>query len=151
MFDPTFKVEHFLTALTILVAILVAYVAYNQFVLAKDKFKLDLFEKRFAIYQGVQSFLSDILRGANVTNERIVQFRQETQNSIYLFQDDIPIYLDQVANKAIELYVNGTKQKTSEVIRIQTELLSWFADQITGQNPRLIKNFSPYLKFQTWK
>ena len=53
-FDLTLKVEHVLTGLTIIVGLLVAYVAYNQFVLAREKRKLDLFEKSFAIYKGVQ-------------------------------------------------------------------------------------------------
>jgi hypothetical protein len=52
---------------------------------------------------------------------------------------------------AIELYINRIKSQTPEVIKNSTELLSWFADQITGQNPRLIENFSLYLKFKTWK
>jgi hypothetical protein len=77
--DLTFKVEHFLTGLTIIVGLLVAYAAYNQFVLAREKLKLDLFEKRYAIFKSLQSFLSDILREANVINERIVNFRTETQ------------------------------------------------------------------------
>jgi hypothetical protein len=95
--------------------------------------------------------LTDILRESNVINERIVKFRAETQDSIFLFEDDIPNYLDQVANKAIELYLSGTRPQSPEESRKNLELISWFADQITSQNPKLIEIFSPYLKFKTWK
>jgi hypothetical protein len=137
--------------MTIIIGILVAYIAYRQYLLANEKLKLDLFEKRFAIYRGLQSFLSDILRESRVTNDRIVQFRIETQDATFLFEDDIPNYLDQVAEKAIELLIKGTHQKTSDVIRNEFGLISWFALQITGQDSKLIQNFSPYLKFKTWK
>ena len=36
--------------LTILIAIFLPYVAYRQYRLDREKFKLDLFEKRFAVF-----------------------------------------------------------------------------------------------------
>jgi len=65
------KIEHFLTFLTIIVGILVAFIAYRQFVLVNEKFKLDLFEKRFAIYLGVESFLAYIIGGESGNEESI--------------------------------------------------------------------------------
>jgi hypothetical protein len=137
--------------LTIIIAIFVAFVGYLQFKLANEKFKLDLFEKRFDIYKSVESFLADILREANVTIERKTQLYKETQYAIFLFENDIIKYLEEIQKKASELYIINKKSLAEKEIDSETELLSWFTDQIIGQNPQLIEIFSPYLKFRTWK
>jgi len=74
----------------------------------------------------------------------------ETDDSVFLFEDDITNYLDEVADKAIKLYTLRDKQ-TPEDINQKTELLLWFDSQINRQNQGLIIVFAPYLKFKTWK
>jgi len=146
-FDLTIKIEHILTFLTVIVALLVAFVAYRQYNLANAKLKFDLFEKRFAIFMAVQSFLLDILSKANVTTDRRVQFLRETQYSAFLFEDDIIKFLKELDNKALEYYINKSKPQTPEVIRIGLEFYEWFE----REHKRLLEIFSQYLKFKTWK
>jgi hypothetical protein len=43
-----------LTLITAFTAVIVAIVAIQQFLLAKEKFKLDLFEKRYAVFKGTR-------------------------------------------------------------------------------------------------
>ena len=52
--------------LTILLAGFAAYIAFQQFRLGREKFKLDLFEKRFAVFDATRKFLSTILTEGNV-------------------------------------------------------------------------------------
>jgi hypothetical protein len=40
---------------TVVLATVAAYVAYRQYQLGREKFKLDLFEKRFAVFAGTPS------------------------------------------------------------------------------------------------
>ncbi len=154
-FDLTIKIEHILTSLTIIVAILVVFVAYLQFKLANEKLKLDLFEKRFAIYKGVQSFLTYIMTEGKLTNlDKLSQFRAETQNKVFLFKDDIVSYLKEIDQKALGLLTIGEEirdmpkgEQRSNLIKTKSELLRWLISQL----PELIGIFSPYLKFKTWK
>jgi hypothetical protein len=147
------KIEYFLTLLTIIVGILVAFIAYRQFILAKERFKLDLFEKRFAIYKGVQSLLSYILDQGNVTLDKIFQFRAETQDAPFLFNDDIPLYLKEIDKNAVELWSTNEQRTESKgeerasLAKRQEELML----SLTGKLPELQNIFSPYLKFKTWK
>lgn len=46
--------------LTLINAGIVPYMICQQFRLSKEKLKLDLFERRFAVYKGVQIFLTGI-------------------------------------------------------------------------------------------
>ncbi|MBI4190997.1 MAG: hypothetical protein HY525_10725 [Betaproteobacteria bacterium] len=42
--------------LTLLVAVFATYVAYRQYALGRERFKLDLFEKRFAVFAATRRF-----------------------------------------------------------------------------------------------
>jgi hypothetical protein len=148
------KIEYFLTLITIIVGFLVEFIAYRQFILAKDRFKLDLFEKRFAIYKGVQSLLSYILEKGNVTLDKIFQFRAETQDAPFLFNDDIPLYLKEIDKNALHLWSTTEQRKAkpqgnerSILAEKETELVK----SLIGKLPELQNIFSPYLKFKTWK
>jgi hypothetical protein len=132
----------------------VAYTAYNQYRIAQERFKLDLFDKRFSVYKGVQVFLKDILHKLKVDLSQIVQFREDTQDSVFLFGDDITEYLKKIDLKACELLGLQEERKNlpigeenSKKCKEQTELIRWFTDQL----PELKKIFSPYLRFKTWK
>jgi hypothetical protein len=60
------KTEYVLSGITLIIGTFVAYVGYQRYAINRERFKLDLFEKRFAVYKGVQVFLSYILREAKV-------------------------------------------------------------------------------------
>jgi len=64
----------------VLVAAAVAYIAYRQYSLAREKFKLDMFEKRFAVYKATQRFLTVILQDGKVDLEKLFDFRRDTQD-----------------------------------------------------------------------
>jgi hypothetical protein len=153
-FDLTIKVEHILAFLTFIIGGLVVFVARSQYLLARERFKLDLFEKRFAVYKGVQSFLTNIMRDAKVTIEILIQFRAKTQDSIFLFDDEITKYLKGVDEKALKFHEIAEELKDlpkgdqrSKLAKEHTKLLRWLFDQL----PKLKDIFSPYLKFKKWK
>jgi len=148
------EMEYLFTSLTILIGAFVAFIAYQQCRLSAEKFKLDLFEKRFSVYKGTQVFLSYILKEAKFELEQLFQFRADTQDAVFLFDEDITDYLKEIDSKALELW---SLQKTLEGVsrgeertrlcQKETELLTWLTDQL----PKLKEVFSPYLKFRTWK
>ena len=52
---------------TVLVAIFVACVSFQQYRINREKFKLDLFEKRFAVFAATRKLLSIVLRDAKLS------------------------------------------------------------------------------------
>lgn len=71
--------EIYISTIMVLVAAIVAWTNYQQHLLTKEKFKLDLFEKRFAVYKGVQRFLTHILLKAKIELDKLDEFRGDTQ------------------------------------------------------------------------
>jgi hypothetical protein len=143
------NMQLFLTILTIIIATFVAYVAYVQFKLANEKFKLDLFEKRFAIYKEVESFLQKNM--PNITSEEALNFFYNTKAAIFLFEDDIADYLNEIFKNALELEKIRIENPSGPFPSSYNELWKWFVDQLAAKPSPLIEKFSPYLKLKTWK
>ena len=61
-----------------LIALLLAgfagYVTYQQFKLGREKFKLDLFEKRFSVFAAVRKFLSQLATEGQVSIVQVLRF-----------------------------------------------------------------------------
>ena len=145
--------EYIFTTITIMIGLFVAYTAYNQYRLSKEKFKLDMFDKRYGVYKNTYVFLIKI-RDTKIEMEDILEFKAGTQDSVFLFKEDIPDYLKNINNKAFELWgihksLDGVPkgEERSKMCRKITELSGWLRSQL----PELKNIFAPYLKFKTWK
>jgi hypothetical protein len=148
------KVEYVQWLLTFLIGIFVAFVGYQQYRVSKERFKLDLFEKRFSVYKGIQVFLTHILTNAKFEMADLFKFRADTQDAIFLFGEDVINYISLIDKKALEFgslsqELEGIPkgEERSKACEEKTRLLMWLIDQL----PRLKDVFSPYLKFKTWK
>lgn len=144
---------HF-TAIATLVAIIVASTGYQQHLLAREKLKFDLFEKRFSIYKGVQRFLSVILSNATYSMDDLFEFRRSTQDGTFLFRKDIPAYISEIDSKALKFKSTAEQlkdipkgDKRNELVQANMQLLT----ELTDELPRLKEVFAPYLRFDKWK
>lgn len=143
-----------------LIAALVAFIAIQQYLLAREKFKLDLFEKRFAIFKATETFIGLITMARNSSQNDFSdwhrQFSVQTQAASFLFDEEISNFIDDLARKGNRVTVayglkNEPNANTDPAIvealkdarQIQNEFFS-----IQGQ---LKNRFSPYLKFKNWK
>ena len=78
-------ITYVLICCNLLIAGAVALIAYRQYRLAGERFKLDMFEKRFAVYKAAQRFLTVIFRDAKVDLDKLFDFRRDTQDATFLF------------------------------------------------------------------
>jgi hypothetical protein len=148
------KPEYIFATLTLMIGVFVAYTGYNQYLLSKGRFKLDLFDKRFSVYKVAQVFLINIRDKTKIDMDQILKFKADTQDSVFLFDEDISNYLKTIGNKALELLevhenLDGVPkgEDRSEMCRKQTDLRHWLISQL----PELKNKFAPYLEFKTWK
>lgn len=124
--------QYFLTACSLIIALIVAIVAVQQLLLSRQRFKLDLFEKRYNVYKATQDFLENIRTDYKVEMDDIIKFRASTQDSVFLFQEDIPNYLKKIYNKAFKLWeiheslkVVPNGKRRSKMCYEQTDLFDW--------------------------
>lgn len=134
------------------IAVFGLFIAYRQWRTAQKKLKLDLFEKRFAVYDAARSFIASVMTSGKAKEEEMFKFLSGTREAKWLLSDDIATYFDeQIWKKAGELQtidaeLDGTPigdERTNNVGR-QREIKNWLIDQYKV----LDEKFSPFLKLE---
>lgn len=148
------KYEYILSTITVLIGICVFAVAYQQYRLGKDRFRLDLFEKRFSVYKGVQIFLTQIMSDGEAYLDKLFEFRAATQDAVFLFEAEIPAFITEIDRRALRMITIREEledvprgDERSRAIQQKSELLEWLVNQL----PELKGVFGSYLRFRTWK
>lgn len=138
---------------TFLVAAFAGYVAYRQHRLGKEKFKLDLFEKRFRVFAGARLFLTHVLRNGNVTLNELFEYRAAIGEASFLFSSDLVDYLEQIYQRALKLQTDHETMaplpRGDERSHLAQEIATdsgWLTDQL----PELKTRFGPYMNFDKW-
>jgi len=139
---------------TVAFSLFAAYFAFQQFRLSRERFKLDLFEKRFAVFAGTRIFLTHILRDGNLeTLEPLWENRAAISEASSLFDDQITEFLGEIDRKAIKLKKDHEKDESLPVSDERTLLSQEIhenLDWLTKQLQELKIRFAPYMKFETW-
>ena len=140
----------FFSIATLFLSIAVVAVAWQQWRVAEDKLRLDLFDRRYKVYDATRKFLAVILREATFTDSQLFEFYGGTSDAEFLFGVDVVEYLAQIRNRAVDM---RTHQDLYEHLPVGDERsrhvnakhgdLSWLNDQITA----MTKIFTPYLGF----
>lgn len=125
--------------LTPVIAVVTTYIAIQQYRTSRLKFKLELFEKRYAIYQGVKKFILSAVREANLSNDDFFKLNEETQDAFFLFDERVDKYTDELRSKGARLkYLNekladqslSIGEERSKLAEEDAELNTWFGNQL---------------------
>lgn len=145
--------DDFWKFLTVIVACFGAYMAYQQFRLSREKFKLDLFEKRFSVFAGVRLFLSEVMRDGKTDLKAIFEYRASIAEASFLFEADVIDHLEEIYKRAVRMNTLDMKLKEvpvgeerNKLVAQEGEELTWLTDQL----PVLKVKFERYLKFHVW-
>lgn len=137
--------------LTPTIAVLGAYIAYRQWRTARNKLKLDLFDRRLAVYDGAVHLIGSIVTSGRMKDEADWKFLTDTKAAKWLFDESVSDYLEnKLRLKALDLQVlqaelEGLQGKDrSENIRKQAELKNWLGAQFKV----LDEKFAPYIRVQ---
>ena len=140
----------FFSIATLFLSIAVVVIAWQQWRVADNKLRLDLFDRRYKVYDATRKFLAIIIRDATFTDSQLFEFYGGTSDAEFLFRADVVEYLSQIRNRAIDMQ---TAQQLFEPLPVGDERsrhvqaahdhLSWLGDQITA----MTKVFTPYLGF----
>jgi hypothetical protein len=138
--------------LTPVIAIVVAYVAWQQWKLNKRKFEFDQYERRLRVYEEVRSILTLVLRDFKPDFIDLQKFRAATAEADFLFEPEIPAYLDEIVKRGWLLRSAHSDYRDmftpappeydhQKVVNEITEQQKWFVEQ-----PEQAKlKFKPYL------
>ena len=89
--------------LTLLIAIIATYIAWQQWKTNRQKLNLDRYERRLRVYEEVRKILSIIVRDANASTEDLLKFRTSVSEADFLFGPEIPKYIDEIYRRGLNL------------------------------------------------
>lgn len=152
MSDPHWT-AYFSALLTPIVAVFGIYIATQQWRTARNKLKLDLFDKRLAVYEATRSFLASIITSGKITQENEMLFLAGTRGAKWLFGNEIEQYIDKQlwnqSNKLICLQSTfdslPSPEERESNIKKQTEIKLWFNNQLVNE---VDNKFSQFLSLQ---
>jgi hypothetical protein len=82
-----------------------AWVALQQWVVARLKLNHDLFERRFAVYTATQEYLVACLNRSGGTHEDTGAFYQATRAAPFLFEKDVNEFLALLMRHSVDIQV----------------------------------------------
>jgi len=135
--------------LTPTIAIFGTIIAYRQWRIAQSKLKLDLFDRRFAVYDAARSVIGSVMGSGKAKDDELRKFLIGTREAKWLLNPDIADYLDkQLYAKLTELLMLDTELAPLPVgdgrtknVHAQREIKNWLMAQLKV----LDEKFSPFL------
>ena len=96
---------------TVLAALLVpviaffgAYIAYRQWRTAQNRLKLDLFDRRLAVYEAARRVITTVMTSGRISQEAEFQYLSGTRGALWLYNEEIVRYLDEeIWHKVVDL------------------------------------------------
>jgi hypothetical protein len=141
--------------LTPLIAIIAAWIAYQQFQTNQLKLKFDMFDKRLKVYQALMDFIGFVINYPDMKIEEVKKFDVARSESVFLFGKDIREYLQSIRDQAAaltilnsqiqELASNERIPERTQSVNEKLEKIDWFYKQIEVAQGK----FSRYLTFES--
>jgi len=143
-----------ISCIAALIAWIAAAIACGQWRLAENRFKLDLFEKRYKLFEAIRKFLAVILQEGEFKNSDLFEFYAGTSDALFLFNDDIVSYIDSIRDHAIKMRhfkksyedLPAGDERTRNV-ELEGKEFRWLIEELRN----LQKKFHPYLGFSHLK
>ena len=140
---------YYITCVSALTATLVAWIGVQQYQLAHDRLKLDLWEKRYAVYKGAQKFLSLVVQAGTTDTKELFGFLHDTQDAFFLFRPELADYLTDMYKKGVDLRTTRMLYRDKAVGDERTRLCEKEGKlllELSDELEQLKVRFAPYLK-----
>jgi hypothetical protein len=121
----------------LIAAVFAGTIAYRQWRTAQNRLKLDLFDKRFAVYHETMKFLSHVMIKGGVGGDELLKFNIGIREAKWLLDDDIDNYLkEEIRKNASSIRTLATilvnmpvgVERTANVDK-ESQLLTWIMEQ----------------------
>ena len=137
---------------TLILGVIVAYIAWRQHKTDRNKLKLDLYDRRLKLYEAAMDFIAGVVRNGNAEDVALIEFLKSVRESRFLFSKEVEKYFTQLYTRGVDLqYSNKVTsdpgvpvgEERTEAAREHADIFKWFAKQFEELKERL----TPYMGF----
>jgi hypothetical protein len=136
-------------SVSIATLLVTGYIAWQQWQTAKNKFRLDLFDRRFPVFEAAMRLVSIAVQKGDIPDEARQEFLLATKGVEFLFNKKLQEYCNKLANEALYVIIGKEKMKSlppgdefAKSTEAWSDRMKWFNHQVE-EIPRL---FAPFLK-----
>lgn len=127
----------YLTAIVLpVIALIAAWIAFRQSQIARNKLKLDLFDKRMAVYESVRKALGAAASRGKLTQDEEINYLTGISPAQWLFGEEVSKYLHETLwHKIVDLGLHNSMSDSSDRnertthIRAKAETVKWLVAQ----------------------
>lgn len=127
----------YFSALTpLVVAAIAGWIAYRQMQTARDKLKLDLFDRRMAVYEAVRDAIGAAVTNAKLTQQQEFDFLMGTRSARWLFGEDVAEYINKnfwkkltELNLHVAMSDSDDSSERAAHAKGRSEVLQWMTSQ----------------------
>ena len=151
---PANAIATLLSISTFCLSVAVGLIACLQWRVARNKLRLDLFDRRWQIYAATSKFVDAINNDPENVGSYMNDFNAGTSNAEFLFDSNVVNYIKEVRRRAVDMRTAHTlyqterdgEQRTRNIEKFEADRL-WLIEQATA----MTKTFAPYLGFANIK
>jgi hypothetical protein len=125
-----------------------SWIAFKQAKIATAKLNLDLYDRRFKVFEATRAFINAFLINGKFESDELVKFMAATSEAVFLFDEEVPKYLGDLRGK-----VYNHRKVLAQLKGAADDKRDELADQLAATETamseefaRIIKLFKPYLK-----
>jgi hypothetical protein len=134
----------------IIISCLGSWIAFKQVRIAAAKLNLDLYDRRFKVFDAARHFVGEFLVEGTVGVKGIAELGVGTADAVFLFDAEIVKFLDALRKTGISINGKMTRLKGMDDADSQrgnvVDQLAILETEMTAQVDRLTEVFKPYLK-----
>ena len=128
------------------------YIAWQQWQTAKNKFRLDLFDRRFPAFKATMKLAVAATHKGEITQEELREFDLASEGAAFLFDQKIEDYCRKIGEEAFRLsdlakelsVLSPGGDEHTKCSKIWIERKQWFEKQVY----KIPKLFAPYLRIR---
>lgn len=139
----------------LLIGLIAAAIAYRQYRVARAKFKLDLFEKRHAVFLETWAYISKFPDTEWFSARDAMIFRQQVANAKFLFGPDVARFVELVDKKSLEradaFAAMNTRTNSDAERQVGRTAVHATANWAQVEVLLIKDRFAPYLDFSKWR
>ncbi|QSV46275.1 hypothetical protein [Geobacter benzoatilyticus] len=142
-------IEIFKALLTPTIAVLGIYIAIQQYRLAKEKHRIEIYDRRMKIYTTVMEFVRNAKRNFTINEDNYYEFDKGIAEAEFLFGKEVVALLEDMSNVAFDILMTRNKNDFQEApTKLTTANLrhAEIIESFLEFEFRVKDLFSPYLR-----
>ena len=125
-----------------LIAIITVTILILQYILAKQRWRLDLYDKRYPVFSATMEYIGYIVKEKKITDEEWWKFLRNSKDKVFLFGEDVQQFLKELYERGSDfrIILKEEEKLDADFVNQKAKLVDWFSKQF-GVSIELFKKY----------